>query len=95
MGAAPIIAKKDETISSAQEQRQIKQENPTIKDIINGNEGWYRLAFFLLGIPLSMVVLFIYLIGLFLPSFVAIPIGSTIGLLLTIMYLDKLKVMLK
>lgn len=87
--------KPEEIISSSSSQKKINLEHPTIKMIIEGSEGYYKLFLFMISIPLTLVCFFIFVINLILPMFVAVPLGTSLGMFLTLMMIDKLKVMLK
>jgi hypothetical protein len=87
--------KAEEIVSSSAAQKKINLEHPTIKMIIEGSEGYYKLFLFMISIPLTLVCFFIFVIDLIFPMFVAVPLGTSLGIFLTLMMIDKLKVMLK
>ena len=67
----------------------------SVKDILGKSQGWFKLALFLAGIPISIIVLIVYAISFIFPYGVAVPIGVTVGLLLISFYMDKLMVIFK
>jgi hypothetical protein len=87
--------KPEEIISSSGTQKKINNEAPKIKTIIEGSEGYYKLFLFMVSIPLTLICFFIFIINLIFPMFVSIPLGLSLGIYLTLMMIDKLKVMLK
>ena len=66
-----------------------------IKDVMVSSQSWVKLALFLAGIPLSIIVLIVYALSFALPMGVSIPLGITVGLFLIVIYIDKLVVLLK
>jgi len=66
-----------------------------IKDVMVSSQSWVKLALFLAGIPLSIIVLIVYALSFALPMGVSIALGITVGLFLIVIYIDKLVVLLK
>ena len=68
---------------------------PTIKEVISNSQSWIKLALFLVSMPLTIVVLLVFAMSFVFPLYVCLPVGITLGLFLSVLYMDKLLVMLK